>query len=90
MIVVPDISSDDDDNNDTNECECSTCATTNEDHFHNRQSWDDLSHIIKCVYRATENELTGLLFQKKFLFKYHLKWIVFGFSISSFRKSFYR
>ncbi|CAF3439145.1 unnamed protein product, partial [Rotaria sp. Silwood2] len=48
MIIVPDTSSDD--NHD--ECWCRSC-TNDVDDISSRQLWDDLSHIIKCVYRAT-------------------------------------
>jgi hypothetical protein len=50
MIIVPDTSSDD-------ECWCQSC--TNDEHDSNsRQLWDDLSHIIKCVYRATDKQFS--------------------------------
>ncbi|CAF4028576.1 unnamed protein product, partial [Rotaria magnacalcarata] len=53
MIIVPDTSSDD--NND--ECWCQSC-TNDLDDLNSRQLWDDLSHIIKCVYRATDKEFS--------------------------------
>ncbi|CAF3466512.1 unnamed protein product [Rotaria sp. Silwood1] len=53
MIIVPDTSSDD--NHD--ECWCQSC-TNDVDDINSRQLWDDLSHIIKCVYRATDKEFS--------------------------------
>ncbi|CAF0737080.1 unnamed protein product [Adineta steineri] len=50
MIIVPDTSSDDD-------YWCQSC-TDDEHDSNNRQLWDDLSHIIKCVYRATDKDFS--------------------------------
>lgn len=67
MIIVPDTSSDD--NND--DCWCQSCTSDIND-MNSRQLWDDLSHIIKCVYRATDKEFSGLRFKNNvvFLFNY--------------------
>ena len=52
MIIVPDTSSDDD-------YWCHSC--TDDEHDGNyRQMWDDLSHIVKCVYRATDKDFSGM------------------------------
>jgi hypothetical protein len=63
MIIVPDTSSDE--NND--ECWCQSC-TNHEHDSKSRQLWDDLSHIIKCVYRATDKQFSGEYFSSIFLF----------------------
>ena len=56
-MIVPDTSSEENDDDD-DECWCQSC--TNEEHDSNsRQLWDDLSHIIKCVYRATDKQFSG-------------------------------
>jgi hypothetical protein len=56
MIIVPDTSSEE---NDEDECWFESC--TNDEHdLNSRQLWDDLSHIIKCVYRTTDKQFSGL------------------------------
>ncbi|UJR29165.1 hypothetical protein I4U23_010379 [Adineta vaga] len=50
MIIVPDTSSDD-------EYWCQSC-TDDEHDMNYRQYWDELSHIIKCVYRATDKDFS--------------------------------
>jgi hypothetical protein len=67
MIIVPDTSSEENDD----ECWCQSC--TNDEHDSNsRQLWDDLSHIIKCVYRTTDKQFSGLIslliFKNEFIF----------------------
>lgn len=61
MIIVPDTSSEDNDD----ECWCQTCHSTEQD-SDIRQYWHDLSHIIKCIYRATDKQFQGF----DFIFKY--------------------
>lgn len=56
MIIVPETSSDDDDDAET--CWCQTCHSTELD-SDTRQCWDDLSHTIKCIYRATDKQFQG-------------------------------
>ena len=52
MIIVPDTSSDD-------ECCCVSCMKDEQDtNIH--QLWEELSHIIKCVYRATDKKFSGM------------------------------
>jgi hypothetical protein len=54
MIIVPDTSSEENDD----ECWCQ--SYNNDEHDSNsRQLWDELSHIIKCVYRATDKQFSG-------------------------------
>ncbi|CAF1522707.1 unnamed protein product [Adineta ricciae] len=50
MIIVPDTSSDD-------EYWCHSC-TDDEHDVNYRQMWDDLSYIVKCVYRATDKDFS--------------------------------
>ncbi len=55
MIIVPDISSDED-------C-CSSCSSMNDSELislDTRKLWHDIAHIIKCVYRETNREFTGI------------------------------
>lgn len=54
MIIVPDTSSEENDD----ECWCQSCRN-DEDDSNSRQYWEDLSHIIKCVYRATDKQFEG-------------------------------
>ncbi|CAF2935165.1 unnamed protein product [Rotaria sp. Silwood2] len=52
VIVVPDISSDD-------EYWCSSCSSVNDSELislDTRKLWQDIAHIIKCIYRETNRE----------------------------------
>jgi hypothetical protein len=56
MIIVPDISSDEDDS-------CSSCSSMNDSELislDTRKLWHDIAHINKCVYRETNREFTGI------------------------------
>ncbi|CAF3974226.1 unnamed protein product [Adineta steineri] len=57
MIIVPDISSDDDDD----EYSCSTCSSVNDSELislDTKKLWHDIAHLIKCIYRETHREFT--------------------------------
>ncbi|CAF1187855.1 unnamed protein product [Rotaria sp. Silwood1] len=52
VIIVPDISSDD-------EYWCSSCSSVNDSELislDTRKLWQDIAHIIKCIYRETNRE----------------------------------
>ena len=51
-MIVPDISSDEE-----------YCSSDNDSEFiplDTRKLWQDLAHIIKCIYRETNREFTGI------------------------------
>jgi hypothetical protein len=53
MMIVPDISSDEE----------YYCSSDNDSEFipiDTRKLWHDLAHIIKCIYRETNREFTGI------------------------------
>jgi hypothetical protein len=69
MIIVPDKSSDDDDDDDDKCLRLSCTPLINDEHdLNNHRLWDDLSHIVKCIYRATDKEFSGLLEKQNFKF----------------------
>jgi len=66
MIIVPDISSDE-------EYWCSSCSSVNDSELislDTRKLWHDIAHIIKCIYRETNREFEGILrtLDKNFFF----------------------
>lgn len=55
MIIVPDISSDE-------EYWCSSCSSNNDSELisvDTRKLWHDIAHVIKCIYRETNREFAG-------------------------------